>query len=243
MSPFYKPAPGVLYAYGNFCGPGLPKFATPAGQDIEGRIQTIKSIPPIDDIDEVCRAHDFCYELFGHDRVDCDDLAFHLMPLFGVHRCDDVAIEVAVAVGHLKQTKNAEEAEADGRMLRTAEGVFHTIMSKASAGFEGWPNPGECRIPMKDSFLKYIDGTDVPVSWMKSFNKHELRAKAMVDFHNAFAGTTCVSGICTYSPELRRGSRAFKSRYEYARRSFTIDDMLGKTALTLSHIRALDDVR
>lgn len=72
-SPAYKPNDLDIYAYGNFCGPRYPNLRDLDKEtQIPERIERIRSIAPVDDIDAACKAHDLCYERWGHDHSGCD---------------------------------------------------------------------------------------------------------------------------------------------------------------------------
>lgn len=68
-SPYAFPSPGVVYKYGNFCGPGVP---TRASEDPLVQLSILDSLVPADHIDAICREHDRCYEVNGRDNPGCD---------------------------------------------------------------------------------------------------------------------------------------------------------------------------
>lgn len=72
-SRYLQPNEEDVYAYGEFCGPRYPNLrAYDPNTQIRERIEAIVDIQPMDDIDRVCKAHDLCYERFGHDNLHCD---------------------------------------------------------------------------------------------------------------------------------------------------------------------------
>jgi len=62
------------FAYGQFCGPGWP--ATNSGS---GKKQLQGHLPPVDDIDSLCYAHDYCYSLTRNNDPLCDNAFLNTM--------------------------------------------------------------------------------------------------------------------------------------------------------------------
>lgn len=70
---------GEFWSYGKFCGPGEPKVM---GATMAERVAELKSILPEDDIDELCKEHDICYEERGAHNSECDkDLRRYLLAI------------------------------------------------------------------------------------------------------------------------------------------------------------------
>ncbi len=64
----------TIFRYGNFCGPSLPDGLSSYDYPSEkrARIGLIKGLEPVDTVDALCKAHDLCYEINGHDDSMCD---------------------------------------------------------------------------------------------------------------------------------------------------------------------------
>jgi hypothetical protein len=125
-SPFFQPEKGVFYRYGNFCGPQFPRY--PEGATNAERISFLQGIPPVDDIDRACKAHDLCYEQQGHDEGRCDRSLGEALkwPLGGLGRynhwigehtvrvgCERLADEIYVAVEFLKSRRVSDDPLAE----------------------------------------------------------------------------------------------------------------------------------
>jgi hypothetical protein len=146
ISRFFKPEPGVLYRYGNFCGPQFPRFERE--WSAQQRINYIVSIDAVDSIDRVCKWHDLCYEVNGHDNMDCDRnfSAFLLkrwvsaqqyMPLEAMPptawrgsyvtqgACNALAVEIGAGVGGFKLKKT--DASALDQIDRSWNPVWSTL--------------------------------------------------------------------------------------------------------------------
>lgn len=71
-SRYFKPkGTGKTYAYGNFCGPGVP-----LAEGDPSNLQKAAAIKPVDTIDRACKLHDMCYMKFGRDNPECDLLTY-----------------------------------------------------------------------------------------------------------------------------------------------------------------------
>lgn len=124
-SPYFRPEPGVVYRYGEFCGPGIPAFLGDASLTREDKIERILATPPIDDLDRICKWHDLCYEIAGHDLFECDAIVpvapyrQHFVDREGqsnhifAQRCASISAEIVAAVGLLKsRPKDARGGDA-----------------------------------------------------------------------------------------------------------------------------------
>jgi len=61
---------GGMPLHGNFCGNNVPTIEE---EDMAKRIDILKSIEPIDEIDAACKRHDICYAEKGYFNDECDD--------------------------------------------------------------------------------------------------------------------------------------------------------------------------
>lgn len=63
----------LSFRYGKYCGPGLP-VQTASKDQVGVRLGVLeRTWPPVDDLDALCFAHDYCFEIIGHDSAPCDD--------------------------------------------------------------------------------------------------------------------------------------------------------------------------
>lgn len=71
-SRYFRPkGTGKTYAYGNFCGPGLP-----VAEGNPANLREAAAVKPVDTIDRACKLHDMCYMKFGRDNPQCDQLTY-----------------------------------------------------------------------------------------------------------------------------------------------------------------------
>lgn len=148
VSRYMKPAPGVFYAYGNFCGPGRP-FA----ERDSGNLARAAAIQPVDSLDRVCKVHDLCYMRFGVDASDCDALGVYAtrlmfanlpMPL-AVH-CQFLGIELQAALA-FKPTSDMGGSQLRQGMMAATAPLMGGIIVAGRASFEnsGFPKEaGHC---------------------------------------------------------------------------------------------------
>lgn len=156
-SPYASPTePGLVYKYGNFCGPGVPSLR--AG-DASQRAAELRPIAPADDLDMACKVHDICYEVFGHNEPGCDML---MQSLLADTRPDDfVGDETIPCANQVREIAWGFEVGsawdtslgAIGRanmyysavVVGATAGPFVAARQAAAAGEVGFPSaPGVC---------------------------------------------------------------------------------------------------
>lgn len=150
-SPYFQPRKGVLYEYGNFCGPSLPRFATKPGIEPESRLKTIQQTKSVDGIDRACRTHDLCYEILGHDNEECDYLVWAGLEAMTMptRACYNLKSEVSSAL-FAKRLNILHNMPSDPLVSATAQlavlpfMLIHGAGERAIGGNAGWPKPGEC---------------------------------------------------------------------------------------------------
>ncbi len=156
-SPSLSPEEGVFYRYGTFCGPGVPDLTGVSGAP--ARLAAITALAPVDDIDRACKAHDVCYEKFGHDRLACDGVivalttSWNLRPFEGNEyesgACVNQAHEIANAFVYGKEGgANAEEIAARAQLKESLGGMVVAsgalLLLNARYGFP--TAPGQCAL-------------------------------------------------------------------------------------------------
>lgn len=149
-SPYFRPQEGVLYAYGNFCGPSLPQFPTPRGENVEGRIRFLQSAVAVDSIDQACKSHDLCYEYLGHNTDACDRFLNAILRQTHAppdvprenrstsQQCENLAYEINFAFAALKDPMMGAVIAP----VSSLYGLNHAFVSSMS----GWPEEGACRV-------------------------------------------------------------------------------------------------
>ncbi len=171
-SPSYRPEEtDLLYKYGEFCGPGvpdLPAASTASALTSDGqmsvRLRTLLSMQPVDDIDAACRAHDICYELFGHDNDGCDKMMAELAELSPLgeestsdtsdpsytleQQCILQSFEVGNTVAYYKRRKSDREAQTMQTVLLPMVGILAGVdatVRMSGVALWGYPDaPGQC---------------------------------------------------------------------------------------------------
>lgn len=112
----------LLYAYGNFCGGGWPIRLE------EPRPSLPHLSPPTDDLDAICYAHDYCYDLTGTNKLTCDD-ALHTMVIRYQSRfigpgCWNTATDLTIAFfGKFWEKGNESSETIANRWVGTLLGV------------------------------------------------------------------------------------------------------------------------
>ncbi len=159
-SEYFRPEPGVFYAYGRFCGPSLP-----AGQhELSGqeRIDFLRRTIPVDGIDLACKIHDICYAYFSA-TTDCDGLL--TSGLADIHKhyrgsrsekgaCRNLGSEISFAINH-RVSDNIDrdlEGRTDAalvRVLGTALVPLDVMEQSIDVGMFGYPKvEGGCNAPL-----------------------------------------------------------------------------------------------
>ena len=95
------------FAYGKFCGPEYPKLSQ--------KQALIDLWPPLDDIDALCYAHDYCYVLTTSNGYYCDaamrDASLQLKTSLPDMGCWDVLTELFLAFFSKPYSKGSDAAE------------------------------------------------------------------------------------------------------------------------------------
>lgn len=162
-SPYLNPDDGKIFKYGNFCGPSFPRFE--GETDLVKREEKLLSSTPVDDIDRACRAHDLCYEFFGHDNTSCDRMLENLLraehqpnaqPQYHdrnatvVHNgtsCRTLADEIVAGVAILKG--NGIDNPIATAILKSpwiAMEIATRAIQLPGSFMAGWPDEGQCSI-------------------------------------------------------------------------------------------------
>jgi hypothetical protein len=136
-----------FYAYGNYCGPGHPVTSG-------NRKETLLASSPMDDLDAICYAHDFCYEIDAN-RVTCDS-ALHRMVIehqgeFTGPGCWNTATDLTIAFfgKFWERGKDGSETTAN-RVVGVALGLpiaaFWMVLKLPAVPFMEDATQGTCNL-------------------------------------------------------------------------------------------------
>lgn len=153
----------LLFAYGKFCGGGHPANLGEIGED--GKKRTLLSLyPPVDDIDAMCYAHDYCFKLADVNKRVCDDAfswltAINAIKISGMD-CKDVLNDLSTAMFAKKSEKGDYMIETFAyRFAQTVVGIPSSLLLSGlnsptkllaiSKSQEGECNVGDSPNPIK----------------------------------------------------------------------------------------------
>ena len=141
------------FAYGQFCGPDYPPVATGF---------TLQSyLPPRDDVDALCYAHDACYSQTFADNELCDSAlrtsVMRYQKQFGIlNKNGCFSLTADILAGFLSKPYSVGDTWWDTLSARIAHGAVATWMSIAYVGkivvanpLLGEPEEGSCNLGVK----------------------------------------------------------------------------------------------
>lgn len=136
----------LFFMYGNFCGPGHPDLSR------NDKILYV-FFPPQDDIDAVCYAHDFCFQLIEKGKangITCDDAFRATLSYlrFASAECSKLASDILLAF-YVKFWEKGEESGDRFMGFWFSPGVIvgslFLITGKAvGSGYIDYPSEGLC---------------------------------------------------------------------------------------------------
>ncbi|MGH1539143.1 MAG: hypothetical protein ACRBHB_01860 [Arenicella sp.] len=159
----------LLFAYGKFCGGGHP--ANIGRNGIEGKPRTLLGMyPPMDDVDAMCYAHDYCYELEEANNLICDD-AFHSMIInyqteIDAKGCWNLLTDMTIAFFGKNYEKGNNSSETwSSRFVQTLLGVptaiFWSVLKVPIKLFSADAIEGTCNVADASSPESVIDEFEV----------------------------------------------------------------------------------
>ena len=143
-----------LFAYGKFCGPGYPPDAANEAR----KEQLFRLGPPMDDLDAICYAHDYCYAETDRNNDALCDLALrdtiidhknHYEPEH--FRCWGVATDImTVFFGKFWQA-GADFGETWGvrtsqALIGSVSAAFYGAVKLVLRPFRRFPDEGNCNV-------------------------------------------------------------------------------------------------
>lgn len=153
-----------FFAYGKFCGGKYPANQDKVGSNGQKRLLSI-FYPPVDDLDAICYAHDYCYDfkynLEKTNHVTCDDV-FHSMVInsaFGYkgEGCSNLASDMVIAFfGKNWEAGSSGSETTANRFVSTAIGIpiatFWAILKYPITPFLSNPKEGTCNLGDEPDF-------------------------------------------------------------------------------------------
>lgn len=152
----------LFFAYGKFCGNGHP--ANIGKVDENGNVRTLLGMyPPMDDIDAMCYAHDYCFKLPDANKIVCDTTLQWMTAIYEYKfhslGCWDVLSNISMAMA----AKNYEKGDFiietwANRITKTVAGIpmaligtaiYSPLKLLASDAKEGECNVGASPNPVK----------------------------------------------------------------------------------------------
>jgi hypothetical protein len=155
-SPTSISEPFVEFSYGKFCGPNHPVLRQREKSNRETTYTDLRTLwPPVDDLDAVCYAHDYCVQkayqnlitsrLFLTAQRRCD-LAFNKTLAdyneeFQNESCFNLAHDMSAGM-YMKQGSNSLYTMA----AATVVGVFSRVVRAARSETDEYPEQGSCNL-------------------------------------------------------------------------------------------------
>lgn len=134
--------------YGRFCGPDHPRVEGASSAD---RIDKLSAIEPVDDLDQLCKTHDICYERAGAGRLDCEvQFAREMRAMNLTQRCHTAASLMLATVATFstqRQSDGIDPAETTAQILALPlRGMmFMRALEQGVMNVNGMPPEGSCR--------------------------------------------------------------------------------------------------
>jgi len=143
------------FAYGRFCGPGRPTSA-----EADTPPDLFDFWPPVDDIDAMCFAHDYCLQATNSAFKECDfAMALtirHFRSLFPQQACynlssDIMSVMERLAIG-LMPARKAQEVYS----VATAA-ITDPFARAVTRKTDEYPDDGVCRMVTESSAIMVLD--------------------------------------------------------------------------------------
>jgi len=146
------------FAYGRYCGPNLPTPVTP-----DTPIDLFEFWPPVDDIDAMCFAHDYCLQTTNFAFKDCDfAMALtirHFRQLFRQQACYNLASDIMsimenLAIGSWPTRKVRKVFSATNAV------VTDPFVRAVTRKTDEYPDEGDCTMVTESSAIMVLDAFD-----------------------------------------------------------------------------------
>jgi len=147
-----------FYAYGNYCGSGHPISLGDRNNNL------LALFSPVDDLDAICYAHDYCYEIEAN-RVTCDSalrrMVIDYQTEFTGAGCWNTATDLIIAFFGKFWERGSEGSETTAnRIVGVALGVpvaaFWAVLKLPAIPFMRDAKEGTCNLSDAPNYPKII---------------------------------------------------------------------------------------
>ena len=147
---------GIVFAYGKFCGASHPNLVEITDQ---GSVPTdLMSLwPPVDDIDVMCFAHDYCYQKYPYADALCDYSFTKILADFNeefvVPGCFNLAHDIAS--GFYIAPKRTFPPPS--YLQRVVGASTSRMLRQMRSTTDEYPMEGDCKLTSQDSISMVFD--------------------------------------------------------------------------------------
>jgi len=143
------------FAYGRYCGPGRPSSSDP-----DTPIDLFDFWPPVDDIDVMCFAHDYCLQATNRPDNECDYAMWrttaHFRQLFPQQACYNLSSDISRVMQELSASP------WPSRKLRKAiaimnVSIYDPFVTATTRKTDEYPDEGACRMVTESSATMVLD--------------------------------------------------------------------------------------
>lgn len=143
------------FAYGRYCGPGRPLSA-----DSDTPIDLFDFWPPVDDIDVMCFAHDYCLQATNRLYRECDHAMWrttaHFRHLFPQPACYNLSSDIARVMQELSASPwpswRLKKVIAITNVI-----IYDPIVTATTQKTDEYPDEGACRMVTESSATMVLD--------------------------------------------------------------------------------------
>lgn len=143
------------FAYGRYCGPNRPSSADP-----DATIDLFEFWPPVDDVDAMCFAHDYCLQATNQAFRECDfAMALtigHFRDLFPQQGCYNLISDIMAVMQNLSlglgPTRKIKEVFSVSSAV-----VTDPIVRAGTKKTNEYPDDGDCRMVTESSAVMVLD--------------------------------------------------------------------------------------
>lgn len=159
----------LIWQYGNFCGKNRPLVDEKLSKS--ERIEYLKRIETVDDVDLACKYHDICYELSIDDQV-CDSALFYNLDAI-VKSYDNNAIVTSLAL--MIRYNKQSGIDVPEPYVEACQFLIHEIANYAMHAYAIHERDGEIKKYLLTLVSLTNAGTGEPVKFVMAPLVKEIR--------------------------------------------------------------------